>query len=554
MFFKFRNKTSFINAFLTLVIIFLSGTFFFHSCQKDLTSDVPIEDTFSSTNSRENEDIGTFRSVSITDAQTITNKRKAVAYAISKEISINPAFRNFLYSQFAPNQYRFKEVVLGAFKDKLVNSVSVGSLLNTRLKELPIFQSEVSPLETILAQDKLLTLWIPHEYAYSLQDEVWSSLLPIYVDNISDSNFYLTDKVTDLNTTEELFMLHLSEAKNFKLLNLSTGFYPALDANFTAFHGFGIQDCQAVYSHLSSLPDYPYAPGYKLVDPVDDVYIISNQCGSPNIPEEETGNFPPPENEYECQRASFQLKLRGEFNNNSNHFVNMRLASNAAKDLLDSHPCNKWLQNDVRPFQFNWAYAKGGEIQDQPRNKVEPVYRTQLVQKNYKWVKKTFLGITIGWTLVYFGETLLTHNFPISHAVFSEAPADNHWTPQGNGDIVRVDVKVAHLGTCTNTSQTASTESYKISGSVKFGLPKVENLGTGEVVGGFEQTSSQTKTVTFQISAPAVYDLGRMEFEYCQPYPGVYGPPPASASRGNWNIPGTTGTIIMNLRSPWFNN
>ena len=220
MFFKFRNSTSFINGFLTLVIIILSGTFFFHSCQKDLTSDLPIEGTFSSTDSRENEDIGTFRAVSITDAQTITNKRKAVAYAISKEIANNTTFRNFLYSQFAPNQYRFKEVVLGAFKDKLVNGVSVGTLLNTRLKELPIFQNEVFPLEAILAEDKLLALWIPHEYAYSLEDAVWSSILPIYVDNISDNNFYLTDKVTDLNTTEELFMLHLSEAKNFKVVSI----------------------------------------------------------------------------------------------------------------------------------------------------------------------------------------------------------------------------------------------------------------------------------------------------------------------------------------------
>ena len=80
--------------------------------------------------------------------------------------------------------------------------------------------TEVFPLEAILAEDKLLALWIPHEYAYSLEDAVWSSILPIYVDNISDNNFYLTDKVTDLNTTEELFMLHLSEAKNFKVVSI----------------------------------------------------------------------------------------------------------------------------------------------------------------------------------------------------------------------------------------------------------------------------------------------------------------------------------------------
>ena len=121
--------------------------------------------------------------------------------------------------------------------------------------------------------------------------------------------------------------------------------------------------------------------------------------------------------------------------------------------------------------------------------------------------------------------------------------------------MVRVDVKVAHLGSCSNTNQTATTESYKISGSVKFGFPKiVTNILTGDVTGGFEQTSSQTKTVSFQIAAPAVYDLGRMEFEYCQPYPWVLGPPPASAWREHWDIPGSTGTIIMNLRSPWFNN
>lgn len=533
-----------------------------NACKKEILPE-SVQDTKTGNmiaSDREGENlIDTLTTFSLPNAPDLMNKRRAIAYAFSKELHANVAFRNFMYDQLKPNGYRFKEIVIGLFKQKTFENTTIEGIINQRLRELQFYAAEVNPLETILQNDKLLTIWLPHEFIHSMPEDVFTTAFPIVVDDTDEKNLFGAGMVAESSNPNSLFAFHVSEAKNYELLNMATGEYEDMNINFSDYHGFTIDECLAVKNHLDAIADYTYTPGLKLIDPVDDVYLIKeSNCGEepPVIEEDPEINSTPPLADYECHRASFELKVRGNFSKHSNHFVNMSLASLAALDLIESHPCNAWLQNGTRPFQFNWVYAVGGVIQDQPRNKVIPVYKTQLVRLESRWEKRWRLF----WGTYYVrvltgGRTLLTHQFESPIPVFSPTPSDNHWRPQSNGDMVKVDVKLAHFGACSNTSQTATSDSYKIGTSVKFGFPKLGTNVNGEVVGTFEETSSQTKTVTFQINATAVYDLGRTEFTYCQPYPTLTAPPPAVPDgRGgpSWVFTGSTGSVVMRMDAPWF--
>ena len=533
-----------LRAILAVLVVVLAGL---NACKKD-TSAFSDHGNQPVTERSDDEFGATFSAFSLSDASGLMDKRRAVAYAVSKEMALNPAFMNLVYAQLQPNAYRFKEIILGQFKNQLIQNQTVEALLNQRLQELPAYANNLSPLEGIISYDKLLTIWLPHDFIYSIPDSAFSQAIPIIVDDAAGSNLFHSGEVSTYGDESSLFAFHVSEARNHKLLNITSLKYEDTNTDFFDYHKFDLSDCQGVKSHVESIQDYAYAPGLKLINPIDD---IQNMMGSlcvnepPVPPVTEAPPMPPP-TVYECQRASLELKLRGNFSKHSNKFTGFRVSNLAAFDLIESHPCNDWLINGTRPFEFTWAYAVGGEAQPQPRNKRFACYKTQLLrehivyQARWKWVKWRFVLILEVKSRT---RELLFFPFPTPPNVFSESPAGNHWTPQNNGNIVRVDAKLVHLGACGTGTTTAT--SHTIEGSIKFGLPIVK-----DGVGTFEETRSESKTATFTITATAVYDLGRTEFEYCQEYEPL-GPPPVFPT--NWNFIGSTGLIDLTLSAPWFN-
>lgn len=534
---------------ISILVLSISG------CKKDLFQDV-ISYSESNVVPRSG-DLGENFNFQVYDIpigtpMSVEKRREALAYALSSEMFHNPAFREALYASFVQNEVRYKEVVLGVFKNVTISTLdngmsvskTVAEILNERLKELSVFSNSSDPLAQTLIEDKLVSVWFPNHLIYTLRDSLFDDYLPVIHESLMFVGGYFSELGEDAN---KIVGLRISSAPVYRLYDpLNKNYYPE-DISFKDVHGYLPDECQALAQHLQSLPYYDLAPGYKLVHIVDDVQsIYSSECNTLSIfsLSAELGG-------YSCPRAEYELKIIGDYDKNANIFYGFDLSSPAVFDHLMSHPCNSWYKNGTMAFRFTWLPAVDGEPLDYAYNHLVHCYSTDLVKTRYS-IEITFINlpfspfntfpvrIPIIQNLV--SKETSTYSFPDGpRVVFSNDEQKNHWKLEKNADGVFFEAKMVHFGVCTANNQQTTTYSFQIGGKFDFKIPKI--LPSGSV--SFEDKYSRQKVVNYQITAGDVYHLGNARLEYCHPYV------PGSGNRFLQWI--STGSVILRFRSPWYN-
>lgn len=533
-------------------ILFLNSILFLSisGCKKDLFQDATSYKSNVIPRSGDLEENFNFQAydIPIGTPMSVEKRREALAYALSSEMFHSPAFREALYASFAQNEVRYREVVLGVFKNITIDhgttvSKTVAEILNERLKELSVFSNSSDPLAQILTEDKLVSVWFPNYLIYTLRDSLFDDCLPVIYGNLMFIGGHFSELEGDAN---KIVGLRISSAPVYRLYDpLSKRYYPE-DISFKDVHGYLPDECQAVAQHLHSLPYYNLAPGYKLVHIIDDIQsVYASECNT-------SLNFPLSAelSGYSCPRAEYELKIIGDYSKNANIFYGFDLSSPAVFDHLMSHPCNNWYKNGTMAFRFTWLPAVDGEPLDYAYNHLVHCYSTDLVKTTYS-IEITFITLPSPFNIFpvripiirnLVSKETSTYYFPDGpRVVFSNDERKNHWKLEKNADGVFFDAKMVHFGICTANNQQTTTHSFQIGGKFDFKIPEV--LPSGSV--SFEDKYSRQKVVNYQITAGDVYDLGNARFEYCHPYV------PGSGNRFLQWI--STGSVILRFRSPWYN-
>lgn len=479
---------------------------------------------------------------------SVEEGRKALAYAVSSEMFHNIAFRDTIYSIFCPDSVRYKEVVFGSVRNRTIPTLEGGStvtktistLLNERLRQLSIFSAVPDPLEHILENDELVSLWFPNHLIHTFRDSLFDNYLPIIYSNLIFVEGWASE--LEEESVNKVVGLRISEAPMYRLYDPVNKRYHPGNVAFEDMHGYTPDICQELSQHLDNLPYYELSPNFKLVHVVDDVQkFYANECSSsPPIP------LSSQLNNYSCPRAEYELKIIGDYNKNANYFNAFELASPAAFDHISSHPCNQWYSNKTMAFRFTWLPAVDGEPIDQPYHHLVHCYSTDLMATTYSYIRVTPPRLPFPFYFpvikTVISKNIKTYWFPEGpRVVFSNDEAKNHWKLDKNGDGVFFSAKIVHFGSCTGSNQQTTTHSFQIGGKFDFKIPKIE-LPVGI---NFEYKYSRQKVVTYQITASDTYDLGNANLEYCHPYV------PGSGNRFLQWI--STGTVILRFRSPWYN-
>jgi len=299
---------------------------------------------------------------------------------------------------------------------------------------------------------------------------------------------------------------------------------------------------------LANLSGYELMPQYKLVHIVDDVQNVFNEnCVNPEMPvaveDQASGG-------HECPRASYELKLKGDYNHHANYFLGFRLNNLAAFDHISAFPCSAWSGNGVRAFRFSWLVATNGVVEDEERSYIAYCYSSQLVKTTVistsHWIIAPYLS---GYPLqiilkkkVHVTRELLSYRLPETnlYPVFADSAIDNHWKPDRNADIAYFDAVLVHFGMCAAINNAITTHQYQVGGTFNFKIPSADPV-TGSI--NFQVTNTTKKTVTYQMNAGATYHLGNTRLEYCHPY----------ASPHRWHQFSSTGTVTLEFWAPWYN-
>ena len=185
--------------------------------------------------------------------------RKALAYAVSAEILDNPNFRTTLYNLLAPNEVRYKEILLGTFKNQTIAcetgsgtvNKTVQELLNDRLRQLEAFANTSNPLAVLLEQDKMVCLWFPNEYINTVEFDVFQDAMPVISSENSSNRMFLGKKHGEIPESDTYMGLHVSEAQVNLLYNPASQTYYNGSMPFADMHGFQANSCTQVASLLA---------------------------------------------------------------------------------------------------------------------------------------------------------------------------------------------------------------------------------------------------------------------------------------------------------------
>ncbi|MFN0016598.1 MAG: hypothetical protein ACKVU2_18815 [Saprospiraceae bacterium] len=535
------------------------------ACNKDSILDRFGSGNDSSTSARSEEatelDIPlTDYTLSASTPLSVKEGRKALAYAVSAEMLANPNFRTALYGLLSPNQVRYKEILLGTFKNQVIACETSGAtvnktvqeLLNDRLIQLEAFATTLNPLGVLLAQDKMVCLWFPNEYINSDVPNMFQDAMPVITSENNANLMFLGKKKGEITESDAYMGLHVSEAQVNLLYNPTTQTYYNGSIPFAEMHGFQANSCTQVASILANLPEYELQPGYKVVNILEDIQApYANNCVNPDVPTQVSDRNGP---DYACPRGEYELKLKGNYDKHANFFTGFRLNNLAAFDQINAHPCNGWNAQGVRAFMFKWLVAIDGQVEDVAREHLVHCYQSDLIKITvtfipvYYYHQNYSIGMPVGppiKKLLYkkkeVTRELRTFAFPEPSPlpVFSRSEENNHWKPNSNGDVVWFDAHLVHFGPCTATNSTVTTQQYQIGGGFKFKIPLIDTEGNLS----WQTTNTVQKTVTYQITAGANYFLGNTKLEYCQPYDNPT----------KWSQSNSTGTVTLLFDCPWYN-
>ncbi|MBL7796254.1 MAG: hypothetical protein JNJ90_07105 [Saprospiraceae bacterium] len=460
-----------------------------------------------------------------------------------------------MYNLLAPNEVRYKEILLGTFKNQAIScetgsgtvNKTVQELLNDRLRQLEAFANTSNPLAVLLEQDKMVCLWFPNEYINTVEFDVFQDAMPVISSENSSNRMFLGKKHGEIPESDTYMGLHVSEAQVNLLYNTTTQTYFNGSIPFADMHGFQVNSCSQVAGILANLPEYELQPGHKVVNILEDVQPpYANNCLNPDIPAQVSDRNGP---DYACPRGEYELKLQGNYDKHANFFTGFRLNNLAAFDQINAHPCNEWNAQGVRAFMFKWLVANNGEVENTAREHIVHCYQADLIKITVKFIPVYFtyystFGFPITKMLYVKKEVtreLRAFTFPEPKPVpiFSSAEENNHWKPNSNGDVVWFDAHLVHFGPCTATNSTLTTQQYQIGGGFKFKIPFIDTEGNLS----FQTINTVQKTVSYQISAGANYYLGNTKLEYCQPYDHPW----------KWLQSSSTGSVTLQFYCPWYN-
>jgi len=490
---------------------------------------------------------------------SVQEGRKALAYAVSAELLDNPDFRTTVYGMLAPNESRYKEILLGTFKNRMVSYADNGSivnktvqeLLNDRLRQLNAFVGAPDPLGDLLAQDNMVCLWFPNKYIHTLEPAVFEDALPVISSENHEHWMFLGKKKGELPESDSYVGLHISEAQANLLYRPATQTYGKGNIPFEAMHGFGASEHAQVAARLESLPEYALQPGFKVVNILDDVQALcASKYESPDLLLQVPDRDDP---SYECSRGEHELKLKGNYSKHVNYFQGFRLNNLAVYDQISAHPCDSWSGNELRSFMFKWLVAANGDVQDSLRQCVAHCYPTDLLHITvqvtpvyYTYTTYSPFGFPVKQTKLLYktkevSRELKTYHFPelVLPPIFSAVPAENHWKPDVHGDAVWFDAVFVNFNPCQIGNTPVVTAPYQLGGSFYFKKPVLDSDGKLD----WQPIKTVSKTVDYQITAGASYYLGRTRLEYCQSY---YLP-------SKWNQRSSTGSVVFEFYAPWFN-
>ena len=447
-----------------------------------------------------NQDSIETKTYSITGVSNKAQAHEVFAYALSKAVFENQEFRNFLGNHINSQGKSYNEVIICDVKDQsLGDGNTIGDVLNSYLRQQPVFDGNTNPLQIILNLDPLIMTKISDVHHGVSWDPV-NEILPVVSNEAMGSGYSAFVNGMQFIPTnydgKNIYSLIVYTSFNNLLVNKTNGNI-STGLTFKQYFGFGLQDCQSVNNYIQSQSLACGSSIYVSANIFEIRKLYDDNCVAP-VPNGPPGPPPPPDPEFpDCPRANWEK--------NYNSFEGFWLGNIAAFNLIDNSPCPGGEQNFA--FQFNWIHGIGGNAPEM-KDKQFPFTRNQVLNPGVIKYKTVAVGVECllfcGFYCCYWRtinikvkDGYLIDPYPeymdIHAPIFAKnSPSANDWQPDLQGRFITVKVVEFDSQLCNATQSSAQTHS--ISGQIQFGK---KNKPTGSI----NWSSSFQYMESYQISS-----------------------------------------------------